>query len=1097
MSRTVRWISLELQGFGIWRDPVEVRFPERFGVLALPNERGKSTIVAGLCAVLYGLSADGIARRRSWGYDGPMRGGLDLSAGDRRIRIRRDLATHKTTIETLDDDGKPGAILFNANANPSGRKGSALEYPDMLREILGELADEDLFRGTFVVGQPVVPAGDLAGGLKKLITGFGRTTGDQARDTLFDEIKRLTCLTGDLGVLRSGTTRPTNQGKNGRIEEMMAEIERMSRGRDEMVKEIGCLHEIEDELAAAESARKRAEDEEKHTRADAEGLVLYFKQTTAREEALKARDEFRSAIESLEAQAEIAEKAGRRLAEEFADLADAPEEIEALVKDAEGIESRLDAARRDLHGIEADIETHTGPADETARWDLLPEGSDPAVWLSEVRASARQFTKAYARWEECARAHREAVGNRDRLTSIAVLPEGAQEELYRLPAVLAEIDEREREEEDAARRRGNLLDGIARRREVFERRWEPLAGVRPETFLPILEARSERHRRLATITAQVEESRGPAASAPGRSRGFLYAGIGLVAAALATIEMFALKAPAMVAILIGLVILAGVILLTTRKPRAIRDAARRIAEFEGEATRIRSQLGQQSIPSGPWLPDDEGSIDRARRAFRDMAEEEAQIAKDEAELGASGPAGDAAGTLRARRDRLTGLAREIEEATGLDAGEAVRAYRVAGRSLEEAVTALLDAECELFDGEAPASIASIPVSTLRSPHDRLDEAAPILGIDSATASDLKAHLDRLTDESWGTWAAEASARNERRAAAANAILLKERRDVDVRGLEEKRKELADRIGAGRIAASGGSLSSLAARISARADLIRERDAARHKSDTILAAARGGPYPDTEALAAAHRRFDDQRRDADYMIEKAIEASRLVQDCATADPSTQDRIRREATERAEAAATALSSANSSLSDAKGRMKAWRPTAPVNVAAIDIEIARGEASCGVLQKRLRAAVEAWKILGGAIEEFGSAHRGTLSQAIDGRFRTITGRENRRISLDTNLVVEIVDDGVRSGEIDLSQGAQDQLAICLRLAAADLIGGETILPLVLDDPFVHSDAERLTKIRLALETAARDRQIILLTQDERLREWGEPIRYDHSGR
>jgi uncharacterized protein YhaN len=56
---------------------------------------------------------------------------------------------------------------------------------------------------------------------------------------------------------------------------------------------------------------------------------------------------------------------------------------------------------------------------------------------------------------------------------------------------------------------------------------------------------------------------------------------------------------------------------------------------------------------------------------------------------------------------------------------------------------------------------------------------------------------------------------------------------------------------------------------------------------------------------------------------------------------------------------------------------------------------------------------------------------------------------------------------------------------------MAGDLLLPVILDDPFVHSDGERLDRIREVLSAAAAERQILLLTQDERLRGWGGPIR------
>ncbi|MGB4515861.1 MAG: hypothetical protein WBI64_08320, partial [Bacillota bacterium] len=80
-------------------------------------------------------------------------------------------------------------------------------------------------------------------------------------------------------------------------------------------------------------------------------------------------------------------------------------------------------------------------------------------------------------------------------------------------------------------------------------------------------------------------------------------------------------------------------------------------------------------------------------------------------------------------------------------------------------------------------------------------------------------------------------------------------------------------------------------------------------------------------------------------------------------------------------------------------------------------------------------------------------------------------------------------------LSKGAQDQLYIALRLAISDLLSSDINLPLIFDDPFVTSDSERLDKIGAALSHLGRERQIIVLSHNEDLRNWGVPVVLEHS--
>ncbi|NLW07195.1 MAG: AAA family ATPase, partial [Clostridia bacterium] len=72
MSKSITWERLALRGFGRYGQGVEVTFNDGLNHIVAANEQGKSSLIAGLVATLFGLpgSSDaakfGKARYRNW-----------------------------------------------------------------------------------------------------------------------------------------------------------------------------------------------------------------------------------------------------------------------------------------------------------------------------------------------------------------------------------------------------------------------------------------------------------------------------------------------------------------------------------------------------------------------------------------------------------------------------------------------------------------------------------------------------------------------------------------------------------------------------------------------------------------------------------------------------------------------------------------------------------------------------------------------------------------------------------------------------------------------------------------------------------------------
>ena len=122
--------------------------------------------------------------------------------------------------------------------------------------------------------------------------------------------------------------------------------------------------------------------------------------------------------------------------------------------------------------------------------------------------------------------------------------------------------------------------------------------------------------------------------------------------------------------------------------------------------------------------------------------------------------------------------------------------------------------------------------------------------------------------------------------------------------------------------------------------------------------------------------------------------------------------------------------------------------------------------------------------------------LQERLSARFAEVSGERERRIFLDESLVVRGL--GRKDGELvpfeELSQGAKEQLLLCLRLAIAEELAakGEGPQCLILDDVLVNTDAARQRRVLDLLTSAAEGGlQVLVCTcHPDRYRGVGEVI-------
>lgn len=108
-------------------------------------------------------------------------------------------------------------------------------------------------------------------------------------------------------------------------------------------------------------------------------------------------------------------------------------------------------------------------------------------------------------------------------------------------------------------------------------------------------------------------------------------------------------------------------------------------------------------------------------------------------------------------------------------------------------------------------------------------------------------------------------------------------------------------------------------------------------------------------------------------------------------------------------------------------------------------------------------------------------------------LTRGRYRQAWIDSELHIELADPNHPTRRIQtdrLSRGTQDQLYMAARLALVDLLFPDTRPPVLLDDPFVHFDPQRLAAAIEICSDIAAERQILLFTRSDDYNQVGHHI-------
>lgn len=791
---SLAWRRLTLAGFGCYREGVTVNFQPGLNILVAPNETGKSTLIAGLEAVLFGLpntsnpEAFGNARFASREGAERFEGEVEFLLDGRPYLLKRLFTSNRVVLKTGVNDG--WQEVWRGSHNPGAHK-KIPAYLEHLVAFLG-MTSRELFEATFCLGQPLPEGGALSTEVQKLLSGSGGHY-QEALQKLADDLKSLTRYCGDRGVGNNGR-------KDARLEELQAEIAALRAQQEasgSTVAELADVRSRLQELAAAiKSTREQLKKQQDLLAAWDSWRALQLRYNSALREqqqagairerareleqkihhlqaaAAKSYPEWANAPEGtggeLDRLAKLEEELERlknELSRQEENLRELNKEQEALtarlqgelaavaehpdiLRDLEDLQS-LAAAREELAGEVQDLAVRA--AETAAALAALPDfsllGNSPATALEGLQVAARRLVEDWRRFLEqqkrLGEVEAELAGELSCFAGLAPEQEALVADYATLRVTLEKEEEAARE---ACRRLEEQRDAYLRREQDFRGEFGDLEGLGEEA----LQAATEKPRLLEEL--QAREAAWQAALAAGSRRrlavSLLLAGAGMAAGLLAgLVGGNWLLALVLAPVLAGLGYGAGTY---------FRRPAREMLDLEAQVTALREQLAQLDSVLGSRAGATAAELGELRQRLRERERALAELA----DLAASLP--DAAEEEAARQvlEAATRAREDFRAATAAisarfnDVPAAYRRY-LALKEERERLEAAMTAFTIRAVGTPPGAAPAVALVELGAPWPGLAALARLAGRAPATAGELLSWLQELDQAAWGDFLAGA------------------------------------------------------------------------------------------------------------------------------------------------------------------------------------------------------------------------------------------------------------------------------------------------------------------------------------------------------
>jgi DNA repair exonuclease SbcCD ATPase subunit len=1092
-EKKVTFQRLLLRGFGLYRDGIEVYFEPGINNLVTENERGKSTLVAGLIAVIYGLPSKsnpvefGIACYRNWDHPPRCEGEVEFAVNNDKYLIERDFDTNRVCFYKLGAEGQ--TIVAEGTHNPMARRPHP-DYENKLKEIFG-LNSKELFESTFCIIQPLPEMRSLNNEVQKLLSGGG-VDFRRVLAVLEDELKDRTRYTGDLGI----TSR--NLQKDKELELLEAEIASLRKCIEEDRQAVDSLEEVQRELREIDNQIQKARQDHQNKR----------KVLDAWTEWKRLRDNYDSTFreyktisgsckEAEKIQLEIDSKL-KFLHEEYPEFEGLAKETDKNLEELSLREEKKKEYQEDLQGLKRALQENIEEKEKLKeelknfpRWQEL--GADPVGRVRDIRKNAAILTKEWIAFQDKLDEIEKKQGLLE--TQYSIFQQAQAGELEAVKSYSRKLAELQRAREKAS----DYFENAKAKRDNYEKvlsafmeKFQDLKPDIPEEEavvqkLEALDRENNLYKKIDVLKKKLVPSVGlrliftvvlafVAGAAVGLANPLLLV-VGVLAGGLA--GYFA----------------AGLItgLINSRTKKELQETERNLFACREEITALNDRIGRfasanpaqlgtllekikqyneeklkveemfNQLPDAAEINRLEGEFLQAEEGYRSFLNLTFKFTSVFPDLE------DAYTSWQKILEAKGHLAADVEayarDSFGCEAENISRVDPLAegGRELWKETTSFLQI---LFPEKELTTVASV-IDLLNNNGSvewgQVEEKARKYDDIVSRSKRLEAAIDMIDSK---------KLEQEGR-------LLKLQEEIDT--LSEILVVILDRV--------GGDAQKARERWGARQAVLYDVDIKSSGLHTIL----------SQFQVDTLEKLRDKEMGAEILLKERLGQWRNHIENYPGLPRIEEgsdvekiagRIQslEEETEQIEERVNEL---QTRLEGVRDRQLQLQKRDLINIAQAEVELVSLEEKKKELMLIRDALVTAHSELSSAIADYQNSYQRHLQELASKYYQKITKNTARKIILDKDFQVQ-VEEGGRPCEIaQLSKGAQDQLYLALRFAIADLISENLKLPFIFDDPFVSSDSERLGNIQTMLNFAAQERQFAIFSHNSIFSGWGAPVK------